>query len=159
MIKVLFVCLGNICRSPVAEGIFAKLVQERGFGGQILCDSCGTSNYHTGGSPDSRSSENAQKNGLVLKHKARQFTKEDFKKFDYILAMDAENMRNIKALETQEEHASYALMMMRDFDDVEKGGDVPDPYYGGSNGFQNVFDILTRANERLLDFLVERNTL
>ncbi len=156
MIKVLFVCLGNICRSPVAEGIFAKLVRERGVGGRILCDSCGTSNYHIGGSPDLRSSENAQKNGLVLKHKARQFSKEDFEKFDYILAMDAKNMAYIRALENQAINATYTLMMMRDFDGLGKGTDVPDPYFGGSGGFQDVFDILQRSNERLLDFVIDK---
>ncbi len=155
MIKVLFVCLGNICRSPVAEGIFAKLVKEKGLNQQISCDSCGTSNYHIGGSPDDRSSENALNNGLVLDHRARQFTKEDFENFDYILAMDAKNMADIKALENPAKNATYTLMMMRDFDGLGKGTDVPDPYFGGSSGFQDVFDILQRSNEGLLDFVVE----
>ena len=157
MIKVLFVCLGNICRSPVAEGIFAKLIKEKGLNHQISCDSCGTSNYHIGGSPDGRSSENARSNGLVLNHRARQFTKEDFGNFNYILAMDAKNMADIKALENQEKNATYTLMMMRDFDELGKGSDVPDPYFGGSSGFQDVFDILQRSNEGLLDFVVDKS--
>lgn len=155
MIKVLFVCLGNICRSSVAEGIFAKLVKEKELNHRISCDSCGTSNYHIGDSPDHRSSENAWSNGLVLNHSARQFTKDDFEKFDYILAMDVKNMVDIKALENQVKNATYTLMMMRDFDALGKGCDVPDPYFGGSSGFQDVFDILTRSNEGLLDLIIE----
>lgn len=158
MIKVLFVCLGNICRSPVAEGIFAKLIKEKGLNHKVSCDSCGTANYHIGGSPDDRSSENARNNGLVLNHRARQFTKEDFENFDYILAMDAKNMAEIKALENQAKNATYTLMMMRDFDELGKGTDVPDPYYGGSGGFQDVFDILQRSNERLLDFVIDKES-
>ncbi|MDX1629630.1 MAG: low molecular weight protein-tyrosine-phosphatase, partial [Fulvivirga sp.] len=95
MIKVLFVCLGNICRSPLAEGIFKKRIKEHGLVGQVEVDSCGTSQYHIGEPPDERTVANAASNAIKLDHEARQFLKKDFRQFDYIIPMDDANLQNI----------------------------------------------------------------
>jgi len=146
--NVLFVCLGNICRSPLAEGIFRNKVKSAGLEDSFTIDSCGTSAFHIGEQPDPRSAANARENGVILDHQARQFIVEDFDRFDYILPMDTSNMRNVQQLATADSAAK--VVMMRDYDLQGQGLDVPDPYYGGSRGFQNVFDILDRATEGLL---------
>jgi len=155
MKKVLFVCLGNICRSPLAEGLFKKKVMERGLEDDFKIDSCGTAAYHIGEQPDERSAENALQNGVVLDHKGRQFTESDFDEFDYIIAMDKSNLRNIQSLEKN--RTGYELVLMRNFDEQGINQDVPDPYYGGDNGFQEVFEILDRSTESLLDHIMENN--
>ncbi|MEQ8927690.1 MAG: low molecular weight protein-tyrosine-phosphatase [Fulvivirga sp.] len=154
MEKVLFVCLGNICRSPLAEGLANKLSKELGVSEKVKFDSCGTSNYHIGEQPDKRAIQNAQENGLKLNHKARQFDKADFREFDYIIAMDSANLTNINKLD-QEGQFEEKLYLMRQFDDEDKGADVPDPYFGGPEGFQQVYDILERSVKK---FLVEKYT-
>jgi protein-tyrosine phosphatase len=147
-IRVLFVCLGNICRSPLAEAIFKHKVREKGLDELIYADSCGTSNYHIGGSPDPRTIANATKNGIVIDHCGRQFSTDDFESFDYILAMDSSNYRNIMRLDNSSKFAAK-VNMMRDFDPNGEG-DVPDPYHGGERDFQEVFDILDRSIENFL---------
>src|SRR5688572_1173541 len=137
-VKVLFVCLGNICRSPLAEAIFKHKVKEKGLEKVIDADSCGTANYHIGDSPDPRTIENARRNHVVIEHCGRQLCEEDLATFDFILAMDASNYKNILALPGSKQF-SHKIKMMRDFDPQGKG-DVPDPYYGGEKGFQDVFD-------------------
>jgi protein-tyrosine phosphatase len=143
-VRVLFVCLGNICRSPLAEGIFNEKVKKAGLETFVEADSCGTSNYHIGSQPDPRTIANAFRNGITLNHCGRQFSVEDLRNFDYILAMDKSNYNNILRLPGSNEFA-HKVMLMRDFDPLEKGGEVPDPYHGGEQGFQNVFDILNRT--------------
>lgn len=155
MKKVLFVCLGNICRSPLAEGIFRKKVAERGLEQGFKIDSCGTAAYHIGEQPDERSAENALQNGVLLDHKGRQFSKSDFEEFDYIIAMDKSNLSNIQALEKN--RAGCELVLMRNFDDQGINQDVPDPYYGGEKGFQEVFEILDRSTASLLDHILAKN--
>jgi protein-tyrosine phosphatase len=150
-IKVLFVCLGNICRSPLAEAIFKHKLKERGLENQIEADSCGTSNYHIGGNPDPRTIANAKKNGVSIDHCGRQLSVSDIENFDYILAMDSSNFRNIHLVLKDEKHKPK-IQMMRDYDPQGKG-DVPDPYYGGEKGFQEVFDILDRTMDGFLDHL------
>lgn len=145
---VLFVCLGNICRSPLAEGIFRDKVKQAGLEEHFTVDSCGTSAFHIGEQPDPRSSANARENGVYLDHQARQFGPDDFAQFDYIIPMDSSNYSNVMQLEPMASEAR--VIMMRDFDTKKKGADVPDPYYGGERGFQNVFDILERSTEALL---------
>ena len=147
----MFVCLGNICRSPLAEAIFKHKVKARGWEQWIEADSCGTSNYHIGDSPDPRTIANASKNGVVIDHCGRQLTVEDLDHFDHILAMDNSNYSNILRLPGSDAYA-HKVQLMRNFDPIGKG-EVPDPYYGGEKGFQEVFDILDRTMEKFLDTL------
>ena len=156
-VKVLFVCLGNICRSPLAEGIFRFKVNEKGLKDQFKIDSCGTSDYHIGEKPDERSVANAKKNGVDYMHRGRQLKKSDFYDFHYILPMDDLNLRDIEKLKPQD--ATAKVMKMRALDDSDQNGDVPDPYYGGENGFQLVFDILDHSTDKLLEELIERHSL
>lgn len=150
MTKVLFVCLGNICRSPLAEALFRKHVEERGLSDKYEIDSCGTAAYHIGDQPDSRSRANARKNGLEYTHNGRQVAESDFGEFDYIIPMDANNAANLRQADpTGDSH----IELMRNYDPGYEGSDVPDPYYGGEQGFQNVFEILDRSTGNLLDKL------
>lgn len=154
MVKVLFVCLGNICRSPMAEGIFRNLCEAQNI--PFSCDSAGTSAYHIGELPDERMRAVAESYQIVLTHRARQLSKEDFDKFDFIIAMDKSNYQNILALKSRVNPSSEPrIMLMRNFD-AEKGNlEVPDPYYGTMQQFEEVYDILLRANQNFILFLQE----
>ncbi len=156
-IRVLFVCLGNICRSPLAEAIFVHKVKQRGWESWIEADSCGTSNYHIGDPPDPRTISNAQKNGIPINHRCRQLCDRDFHDFDYILPMDNSNYRNVLAVvDNQQFHGK--VRMMREFD-PHGSGEVPDPYFGGDKGFQEVFNILDRSLGEFLSYLEKQHTL
>lgn len=151
MQKVLFVCLGNICRSPMAEAIFKHKIMESGMHESFYGDSCGTSNYHIGDNPDKRTIHCVTKNGVAIKHAARQLTNQDLEEFDLILAMDENNYRDILRLELASAHA-HKVKLMREFD-PHGPGDVPDPYWGGEKEFQEVFDMLNRSITELIDTL------
>ncbi|MEH1784511.1 low molecular weight protein-tyrosine-phosphatase [Nostoc sp.] len=148
--KLLFVCLGNICRSPSAENIMNHLIEQAGLSECILCDSAGTSSYHIGSPPDRRmSAAAATKLGIKLRGRARQFQKSDFQDFDLILAMDQENYENILTLDRTQEY-QHKVRLMCEFCSRHTLKEVPDPYYGGEEGFNQVIDLLIDACEGLL---------
>ncbi|MEH2032054.1 MAG: low molecular weight protein-tyrosine-phosphatase [Nostoc sp.] len=148
--KLLFVCLGNICRSPSAENIMNHLIEQAGLSDRILCDSAGTSSYHIGSPPDRRMSAAAAKRlGIKLRGRARQFQKSDFQDFDLILAMDQENYKNILTLDRTQEY-QHKVRLMCEFCSRHTLKEVPDPYYGGEEGFNQVIDLLIDACEGLL---------
>lgn len=147
--KVLFVCLGNICRSPTAEGVFRHFVKQAGLEKNIIIDSAGTADWHTGKAPDPRTIKAAAKRGYDLSTlKARQAVSEDFHKFDLILAMDESNLANLRAIQPANGKAELALYLPRLGQDARE---VPDPYYGGEDGFELVLDMLEQASQVLLD--------
>ena len=146
MTRILFVCLGNICRSPTAEGVMRRLVREEGLEHEIEIDSAGTGGWHVGAPPDERATEAARRRGTELSGAARRFDAgRDFDRFDLILAMDAENRRDLLALAPDDE-ARAKVRMLRPGD-----LDVPDPYYGGADGFDKVLDLVEEAARELLD--------
>ncbi len=150
MTSVLFVCLGNICRSPLAEGVFRHLVRERGLEDAYRVDSAGTGAWHAGEGPDPRSVDVAQRNGVRLEGRARQVTPADFRDFDVVVAMDRENLRSLESLVGDE---GARIHLLRDFDPEPGDGEVPDPYYGGPGGFDRVYAMVRRSCEALLDEL------
>lgn len=153
--RLLFVCLGNICRSPSAENIMNYLIEQRGLVGQIECDSAGTSGYHIGASPDHRMNAAAQRKlGIVLQGKARQFQLYDFDEFDLILAMDQDNYEQLYYLDRRSQYKDK-LYLMCHFCQRHDLKEVPDPYYGGEAGFNFVIDLLMDACSGLLDHLLE----
>lgn len=157
--RLLFVCLGNICRSPSAENIMSHLIQQRQLGDRVVCDSAGTASYHVGSPPDRRMAQAAKAQGIELVGRARQFDSADFDRFDYILAMDRENYRDIVALAPAGQHRDQLrqkVRLMCDFCSSHPDQEVPDPYYGGPEGFSYVISLLQDACEGLLDHLLEQ---
>ena len=151
MVKVCFVCLGNICRSPTAEGIMNTLIQEAQLQNRILIDSAGTSAFHEGEPADPRSQKAAEERGYILSSRARAFLKSDIQHFDYIVAMDTANRNHLLQLCASEKEKEK-LHLLRDFDsDSPPESSVPDPYYGGTQGFSNVIDICERGCQGLLN--------
>ncbi|TDB68782.1 low molecular weight protein-tyrosine-phosphatase [Arundinibacter roseus] len=163
MIHVLFVCLGNICRSPVAEGVFRKLVEDAGLSDAIQCDSAGTASYHIGNLPDRRMRQVAAQNGIQLIHKSRKLNGDDFYTFDYILAMDEINFDDIRNQSYRSSGFFYPedrLFLYREFDPVQDGSsDVPDPYYEDISVFEDVFRMVERCGVQFLEFLIQKNQL
>jgi protein-tyrosine phosphatase len=168
--RLLFVCLGNICRSPTAEGVMRSLVQRDGLDRVIELESAGTGAWHIGNPPDRRASAAARARGVELEGRARQVEPEDFDRFDLLLAMDRENLRELRRLAPTEHHGKVRLL--REFDPANATGaqggtgthgetatrthsrddlDVPDPYYGGDSGFDDVFELVSAACEGLLE--------
>jgi len=152
--RVLFVCMGNICRSPTAEGVFRHLVREEGLEDEIEIDSAGTGGWHVGEQPDARATEAARRRGIELDGMARQFSPSDFDRYDLILAMDEENRRDLLGVAPDEE-ARAKVRLFREFDPASNEGDldVPDPYFGGEQGFAHVLDLVDAAARGLLDEL------
>jgi protein-tyrosine phosphatase len=152
MTKLLFVCLGNICRSPSAENIMNHLIKQAGLSDRITCDSAGTGGYHIGSPPDNRMALAARKRKIELLGEARQFNRKDFENFDLILAMDRDNYRNILAVDTAGKYKDKVRLMC-DFCRSHDLKEVPDPYYGGPEGFDRVIDLLLDACEGLLEYV------
>ena len=152
MPRLLFVCLGNICRSPTAEAVMAGLVADAGLGAEIALDSAGTGTWHVGGAPDERAIAAAARRGIAMRGKARKVIVEDFDAFDLLLAMDAENYRTLRAL-APHGVAAAKVRLLREFDPASAGAaslDVPDPYYGDHDGFDRVLDLVEVACAGLL---------
>ena len=149
MVSVLFVCMGNICRSPTAQGVFEKYVAAEGLNNHINVDSAGTHAYHVGEQPDIRAQKSALARNIDISHiRARKAIENDFLQFDYILAMDRENYQNLLGLCPQDcEHKLRLFLSFAPQLDVEE---VPDPYYGGPKGFENVLDLIEEASKALL---------
>lgn len=145
-IKVLFVCMGNICRSPTAEGVFTHLVKQQGTYDRFMIDSAGTHAYHVGEQPDTRAQQTARQRGIDLSYiRARKFAYTDFEMFDHILAMDSDNYAIlVDACPTQYRDK---IRLFLDFAPERHERDVPDPYYGGQNGFDHVFDLVEDASQ------------
>lgn len=158
MVSVCFVCLGNICRSPTAAGVMQHLLERHGLSTLVSVDSAGTAAYHAGEPPDRRSAAAARRRGIELPGRARQFRAEDFQRFDYVLALDADNHRHLQRLAPAE--ASSKLHLLRDFDpEAPPGSSVPDPYYGGDAGFEEVLDLCATACEGLIAELMVAHDL
>ncbi|RLT89935.1 MULTISPECIES: low molecular weight protein-tyrosine-phosphatase [unclassified Ketobacter] len=151
MKKVLFVCLGNICRSPTAEAVFRVKVKAMGLQGQVLHDSCGTAGYHVGEAPDRRATQAAQKRGYAMADlRGRQVSDADFQEYDLILAMDRANYAELKRRSPTRFHSKIQLFLKYGSSDERE---VPDPYYGGDEGFDHVLDLVEDACEGLLQRL------
>ncbi len=147
-VRVLFVCMGNICRSPTAEAVFRRLAEQSGLGDRVHSDSAGTHDYHIGEPPDDRAQHAAQRRGYDLSAlRARQVRREDFFEFDYLVAMDAHNLQLLAHRCPPEHSGKLALMMQFS---AQPGRDVPDPYYGGPQGFEQVLDMVEDAARGLL---------
>jgi low molecular weight protein-tyrosine phosphatase len=160
-VRVLFVCLGNICRSPTAEGVMRALVSSEGLEGRIVVESAGTGGWHVGSPPDARAAAAARARGVALDGTARQVRAEDFEDFDYLVAMDGENLRALRSLAPGEQERAK-VRLLREFDPASGGSsgaagagdlDVPDPYYGGEDGFGEVFELVRAACAGPLDQL------
>lgn len=158
MTKLLFVCLGNICRSPSAENIMNHLIKQAGLSDRITCDSAGTGGYHIGSPPDNRMALAARKRKIELLGEARQFNRQDFENFDLILAMDRDNYRNILAVDTAGKYKDKVRLMC-EFCRSHDLKEVPDPYYGGPEGFDRVIDLLLDASEGLLEYVISQEEL
>ncbi len=155
-VRVLFVCLGNICRSPTAHGVFEALVKSGGLEQCIEVDSAATSDWHIGKAPDPRSVAMAKERGVDLStQRARQVSADDFHHFDYILAMDGQNLRDLQRIQPAGSRAQLSLFLA--FDQQGDEQEVPDPYYGGKEGFAKVVDLVERASHGLLQHINEWN--
>ena len=153
VLTVCFVCLGNICRSPTAEGVFRALLREAGLQDEVAVESAGTAGYHIGALPDARARAAAQARGLELVSRARQFAPQDWLRCDYVLAMDRQNFE-ILAASAPDAVARAKLRLFRSFDPAApEGAEVPDPYFGGPEGFEHVLDLCAAAGTGLLALL------
>lgn len=150
MTKICFVCLGNICRSPTAEAVMRKLIVDAGLQDDFELDSAGTGSWHVGARPDPRTRSAGEARGLTVDGRGRQFQAADFDRFDYVVALDRSNRENLLHLTRDDAHRAK-VHLLRDFDEAsDRDSDVPDPYYGGADGFSEVIDICDAACRGLL---------
>lgn len=153
--RVLFVCLGNICRSPSAEGVFRNLVREAGLEGRIRTDSCGTGHWHVGKAPDPRALAAARRRGIDISDlRARQFRESDLDEFDFVLAMDRQNLADLHEVWQRRGGTEPELFLRYGSADMDE---VPDPYYGGEQGFEQVLDLIQDASHGLLEHIREKH--
>ena len=153
-VRVLFVCMGNICRSPTAHGVFRSLVDAEGLNHRIEVDSAGTHAYHRGEPPDERAQETAQRRDVDLSDlRARRAKPVDFETFDYVLAMDQDNYHSLSSICPEGRGLERRLMLLMDFAPEMRTREVPDPYYGGAGGFETVFDMVEAASKGLLEYI------
>ena len=154
--KILFVCLGNICRSPAAEGIFKQKIQDRALEDFFIVDSAGTGSWHVGNLADSRMRETALSRGINLTSRSRQIQENDLYEFDHILVMDKDNLQAVKSL-TQDKlnPVNSKIKLILSYSKDSQLDEVPDPYYGGQNGFEKVLDLLENAIDGLIDSLTD----
>ncbi len=156
VVRVCFVCMGNICRSPTAEAVMRHLIDERGFAERFVIESAGTGDWHVGESADSRSRTAGSQRGYRLDGRARHFTAASFARFDYVLCADRNNRQHLLGIAPDEE-ARKKIHLLRDFDPASpKGADVPDPYYGGAEGFEHVLDVCEAACRGFLTHVAAR---
>lgn len=156
MVRVLFVCMGNICRSPMAEGVFRRMLESAGLSDKVYVDSAGTHSYHIGAPPDSRSQATARRRGVELRGlRARQVVVNDFVEFEHVLAMDRDNLEHLLAL-CPDAALRTRVQLFMDFAPDLPEREVPDPYYGGAGGFERVMDLVEEAAQGLLVHIRER---
>jgi protein-tyrosine phosphatase len=154
--KIMFVCSGNICRSPLAHAVFQHLADAQGLDGRFVVESSGTDAYHVGENADSRMCMVAARNGISIHHRARRFAREDLQKYDRIYAMDRGHMRTIRDMASGKKELLTKIYLFRDYDpDAAGSSDVPDPWYGGIRDFERVFEIVMRTSRNLLSQLLE----
>ena len=156
VVEISFVCLGNICRSPLAQGVFQNLVNQKQLEQKIIVTSAGTGGWHIGDLPDERMCRTAQSKGIQLESRARQFQSADFNRFNLVLAMDHSNLARLEEI-APSNLSPEKLMLFRSFDPECNGNqDVPDPYYGGAKGFEEVYSMVKRTCPPLLDYIKSR---
>ena len=154
--KILFVCLGNICRSPAAEGIFKKKIKERNIEKLFLVDSAGTGGWHVGNLADPRMRETALSRGIELTSRSRKIEESDLHEFDHILVMDNDNLDAVKSLTKDHNNpVNSKIKLILSYSKNSQLDEVPDPYYGGQNGFEKVLDLLNDAIDELIDSLID----
>lgn len=154
MVHVLFVCMGNICRSPMAQGVFENVLRREGLEGEVFVDSAGTGSWHVGSPPDERAQKSASLRGLDLSsQRARQISRDDCESFDYVLTMDEDNYRTVATLC----RGNAVVRPFLDFATDSPEREVPDPYYGGPDGFEHVLDLVEDASEGLLEDIRTRH--
>jgi protein-tyrosine phosphatase len=153
MVKVIFICLGNICRSPMAQAIFEHQIKEAQFEDHFKAQSAGTAGYHIGAPPDPRTLSTLKSHGILFEHQAHRVNTTDIDTYDYLITMDHQNFVHLQNMNS----VGSVLIKMRDFDPLEKNGDVPDPYYGQHDRFEGVFEILNRSIKGLILVLKEKH--
>ena len=157
-INVIFVCLGNICRSPLAEAVFSKKIKMAGLENKMTCSSAGTAHWHIGEQPDTRTIEVAGNHGVQIDHKGRQLKPAYYRDYDYLVAMDRDNFSDINSNHSNMKEGAR-IFMMREFDNDNSRLDVPDPYYGDMEDFEHVYEILDESCENFMRYLITEHKL